>query len=813
MKISCNWLKEYINTTLTPAEIGSRLTACGLEVEGIEEFDTVKGGLKGLVIGEVLTCTKHPNADKLSLTTVNTGGGVPLQIVCGASNVAAGQKVIVATVGTTVHPVSGDPFEIKKSKIRGELSEGMICAEDEIGLGTSHDGILVLPPDAIIGQSASEYFKVETDFVFEIGLTPNRADAASHIGVARDLSAVVRTSMLVDQEKKSDQPAVKFPSVENFSEGNKKSIQVIVEDTAGCPRYSGITVSNIKVTDSPSWLKSRLESIGVKPINNIVDITNYVLHECGQPLHAFDAAKIKGGKVVVRRAKANEKFVSLDGVGRKLSEQNLMICNETDPMCIAGVFGGMDSGITENTTEVFLESAHFSPASIRKTSKEHGLKTDASFRFERGTDPELTIFALKRAALLFCEIAGGKITSPVTDVYFEKIQPVEVKISYDKIENSLGKKLDKEVINFILSSLGVNVKAQGEQLMLTIPTYKIDVNRPADVVEEILRIYGYDRIPLPEKMTISAPAITGFDREIIQEKTADYLAANGFNEILSNSLSSEAYYQGESNVVKITNPLSQELSVMRKTMLYSGLEALQYNRNRRQSDMKIFEFGKTYSKEGEKYDEAYHLSLFITGRLQEISWKGKNDEADIFHLKSWAKNILSLCNLNEKKYKLQISPTEFFSTSASFIAGKDVLCEFGMVKKSILKNFDLNQPVYYADFNWDLLMKHADKTTMQYSEISKFPGAKRDLSMIIASAVSYEQIESIAYKTERKILRDIKLFDIYQGDKIEAGKKSLAISFILQDDEQTLTDKQIDKTMERLMEAFRKEVDAVIRTA
>ena len=815
MKISYNWLKDFVKTDLTVDQAAVMLTAGGLEVENVEPFESVKGGLKGLFVGQVLTCAKHPNADKLSLTTVNVGGETPLQIVCGAPNVAAGQKVIVAVVGTTVHPVTGEPFEIKKSKIRGEVSEGMICAEDEIGLGTSHAGILILPEDAVIGTKASDFFKLENDSVIEIGLTPNRADAASHLGVARDLSALINTEKSIQSKKIENDSKVVLPSVENFTAGNERLIEVVVEDSSACPRYTAITLINISVSQSPEWLKNRLLSIGVNPINNVVDITNYILHETGQPLHAFDADKIAGKKVVVRQAKEGEKFVTLDKVERTLHAGNLMICNSEKPMCIAGVFGGIDSGITEATKTVFLESACFDPASIRKTSKQHGLKTDASFRFERGTDPEITMYAMKRAALLLQEVCGGKIASPVIDIYPEKKPEVDFNIKYSYIDQFSGEVIDRNVISTILLSLGIKiVSSDPEGLNLQVPAFKVDVLRPVDVIEEILRVYGYDRIPLPKKQSISLPAIVEFDREEIQNKVANYLAAQGFNEILTNSLTRQDYNSApgwsEEKSVKILNPLSQDLGVLRQDLLMTGLEILEYNRNRKQADQKMFEFGKVYSKTESGYSESYSLSLLASGRKQEVSWQGPSINSDFFFMKSILTNVLSLCGINQSDLTIKESEHPAFNYGLTYLAGTKVLCEIGAVKNSLLKKYDLAD-VFSCSVNWDLVIRKAKKKPVQYQEVSKFPAVKRDLSMMLDVSTPFSKIVEIAYKSERKLLKEVSLFDLYQGDKIEAGKKSLAVSFILLDEQQTLTDKQIDKTMERLMGAFESEVGAVIR--
>lgn len=833
MKISFNWLKQYLNVNLPAEEVARLLTDCGLEVEAIEPFESIKGGLQGLVIGEVITCEKHPNADKLKLTTVNIGEENLLHIVCGGPNVAAGQKVVVAVVGAKLFPAEGEPFEIKKSKIRGEVSEGMICAEDEIGLGKSHEGVLVLPADAKVGMSAKEFFNVEEDVVFEIGLTPNRADAASHIGVARDLFAVLKSQQSSVGSPQSSMVdgrwSIQIPSVDNFKvDNNDLQISVEVVDSSACPRYSGITISGVEVKESPAWLKNKLKAIGVGPINNIVDITNYVLHECGQPLHAFDADEIKGKKVIVRTAKEGEKFVTLDKVERTLTANNLMICNSGEAMCIAGVFGGIKSGISEKTKNIFLESAYFSPASIRKTSKHHGLKTDASFRFERGCDPEITVYALKRAAMLIKEIAGGKVSSQVVDVYPQHILPATIHLHYKTVDQLVGEVIDRSSIKNILQSLDIIItKEDSEGLHLTIPTHKVDVTREVDVVEEILRIYGYNKIAAPSKLYSSLPSVTKTDREKIQNTISDYLCSNGFYEIMNNSLTKSKYSElarlEVSENVKIINPLSQDLDVMRQNILFGGLEAIEYNRNRKHTDLKFFEFGKTYHNTSASlsatsvgknhFKEVNHLALFVTGKKFEASWNGDKSAADFFFLKSFVKNILERLGINSQHQKLSESPLQnnLISSGLSIHTNERAIVEYGVVKKSVLKNFDITTDVFIADFNWDALMKLVRTKDQQISEVPKFPQVRRDLSMLIDRNMSYAEIESIAYKTEKNLLKEINLFDVYDGDKIEAGKKSYAVTFILQDEKQTLTDNQIDKIMNRLMEAFEKQAGAVIR--
>lgn len=815
MKISYNWLKQYLPIDLEVTDAAQFLTDCGLEVEGIEVFQSIKGGLEGIVTGEVKTCLKHPNADKLSITTIDVGGVVPLNIVCGAPNVAEGQKVVVALPGATLYPSEGDPFEIKKSKIRGEASEGMICAEDEIGMGNSHAGIIVLPADTRIGMPAKEYFKVEDDMVFEIGLTPNRADAASHIGVARDLKAVLENSR-EPRAKGHEKYQLVYPSTDHFKvDNNDLTIRVEVKDTSACPRYSGVTISGIEVKQSPQWLKNKLAAIGVHPINNIVDITNYVLHECGQPLHAFDADKIKGKKVIVRTAEEGEKFVTLDGIERTLTSANLMICDENDAICIGGVFGGMNSGISEKTKNIFIESAYFNPASIRKTSKQHGLKTDASFRFERGTDPEATIYALKRAALLIKEIAGGNISSEIVDIYPENIHPKKVEYNFTSATTLIGKEIQKTELKKILSSLNISVeKENNESLQLIIPTYKVDVTREADVVEEVLRIYGYNNVEVPQKLSAALSFFPKQDADEMQDKISSYLSSNGFLEMMNNTLSKQQYVEmsgeNEAVAVKILNPLSQELGVMRHTMLYSGLESIEYNRNRQHADLKFFEFGTTYNNSEKGFNEQQHLSLFVTGKKQDESWNSEKGEVNFFYLKTYVQQILKLTGIELSKLKEEAA-SDSFSYGISWKINEKELVTFGAVSKKNMKPFGISSEVFYADFNWKVLLKSAASNKVRYAEVSKFPQVKRDLSMIINTDVTYGQIRDIAFRTEKNLLKEINLFDVYAGDKIDAGKKSYAVSFILLDERQTLTDKVIDKVMSRMMEAFEKEAGAVIR--
>lgn len=802
MKISYNWLKEYIHLTLSPEKTGDLLTQSGLEVESIEEFETIKGGLKGLVIGEVKTCEQHPNADKLKITTVDIGKDTPSPIVCGAPNVAAGQKVIVATIGTTLYPEGHEPFKIKKAKIRGEVSEGMICAEDEIGLGKSHDGIMVLETPLPNGTPASTYFDIKTDSIFEIGLTPNRADATSHFGVARDLKALTKENIVL-------------PDVSSFSVDETASkINVEVTEKEACPRYSGITINNVKVQESPQWLKERLLSIGLSPINNIVDITNFVLHELGQPLHAFDAQKITSGKVTIKTLPEGTTFTTLDETERKLSSTDLMICDGDSPICIAGVFGGIASGVTENTTSIFLESAYFSPDWIRKTAQRHSLKTDASFRFERGTDPNMVLTALKRAALLIREIAGGVISSEIIDIYPTPIEDFEVKASVDRINTLLGFDISKQRIIEILDDLDIKlIEEKADLITLSVPPYRVDVQREADIVEEVLRIYGYDNVPLSNHL--SSDYLANFP-EKDPEKTilllSNLLASNGYNEIINNSLTSSKYTDlikeiNEEENVTILNKLSEDLDVMRQTPLFSGLESLVHNINRRQKNLKFFEFGKTYHKLENKYKEQHFLSLFITGDKKEESWQQPTQKAELFDLK----NVLSLIsNKLNIPLTLEKDSKSYLASSATVKSGQKVLGELGKVHTKILKKMELEQDVFFLQLDFTSLHKLYSEELV-HAPISKYPEVRRDLSIVLDKKVSFAEIEAEAKKAERKILKEINVFDVYEGEHIEKGKKSYSVSFTLQDFENTLTDKQIDKTMNRLIQTFEKELGALIR--
>ncbi|HEY0244516.1 MAG TPA: phenylalanine--tRNA ligase subunit beta [Mucilaginibacter sp.] len=797
MKISYNWLKEFINTDKTPQEISTILTGTGLEVESVEKVQSIPGGLEGLVIGYVKECGQHPNADRLKVTKVDVGSGEDLQIVCGANNVAAGQKVVVATVGTTVHPTSGEPFPINKSKIRGEVSEGMICAEDEIGLGTDHAGIMVLDENAVVGSLAKDYFKLNDDYLYEIGLTPNRADAASHLGTARDIAAFLKIG-------------IHKPDVAAFKVANHDSkIQVIVENEQAAPRYSGITISGIEVKDSPQWLKERLSVIGVRAINNIVDVTNYVLHELGQPLHAFDADAITGNKVIVKNCAEGTLFKTLDDVERKLSADDLMICNAEEPMCIAGVFGGAASGVKPTTKTIFLESAYFNSVSVRKTAKRHGLKTDASFRFERGTDPDMTVFALKRAALLIQQVAGGEVSSDIVDLYPNPVAPFDVNLSYAHTHRLIGQVIPHEEIKNIVKALDIEVVSESaDGLILKVPPYRVDVNREVDVIEEILRVYGYNNIYIPTQVRASLSTSVKPEKDTVQNVLSDMLTANGFNEILSNSLTKSAYSSDLDKAVKILNPLSSDLDVMRQTMLYSGLEAIAYNQNRKAPDLKLYEFGKVYSVSEDKYTEVQRFALFLTGATAE-QWNQKQAAVSFYNLKAIVDGLLNRLNIAD--FITEDATCKRLVYGLQYMRNGKQLVKFGKVTAEALKKADVDKEVFYADFNFDLILSAIKKNKIIFQDVSKFPAVRRDLSMLIDKNISFGQLKQIAQRTERKLLKDVDVFDVYEGDKLPAGKKSYALSFILQDIEKTLTDKAIDAIMQKLIYNLGKEVGAEIR--
>lgn len=808
MRISYNWLKQFIQLKQDAEKTGELLTDLGLEVEGIETFQSVKGGLEGVVVGHVLSCVPHENADRLKVTKVDIGGENPVQIVCGAPNVAEGQKVPVATVGTTLYDEKGEAWEIKKSKIRGESSHGMICAEDELGLGKSHEGILVLKDDLTPGTPVSEIFEVENDLIFEIGLTPNRADAMSHWGVARDLKAGF--------QQQGNTLELITPSVSSFHVDSRSlRIPVKIENSDLVPRYCGVTVSDIKIAASPKWLQNRLKAIGITPKNNVVDVTNYVMHELGQPLHAFDAAKITGNEINVKTLPAGTKFVTLDEVERELHEEDLMICDAEKPLALAGVFGGLGSGVNNDTTSIFIESAYFNPVTVRKAAKRHGLNTDASFRYERGIDPNITEYALKRAVLLIQEFAGGTVTSDIDDYYSNKIEDFPVFLTFDKINTLIGQNLSQETIKSILASLEIRVNNVTETGMgLTIPPYRVDVKREADVIEEILRVYGYNNIEFGDKLNASVANSSKFDDYKIQNIIANQLTGQGFFETMANSLTTPAYTKFSEQLkegynVTMLNPLSQDLSVLRQSLLFSGLEAVSYNLNRKRSDLKLFEFGKTYHNfEGGK-TETKHLTLFVSGNRSAESWSNPLQKGDFFYLKGVTTSVLERLGISD----LKSGPVknDIFSEGISFSSGKTKLVEFGIVKKKILKEFGINQEVLFADFQWEQVLQTAKNQKREFTPISKFQAVRRDFALLLDSSVKFEDIYTIARQTEKKLLKGVNLFDVYEGKNLPEGKKSYAVSFTIQDENKTLTDKQIDKIMSKLQQNFEKKLGAELR--
>ena len=806
MKISYNWIKQFIKIDWQSEETAALLTDLGLEVEVVEKYQSVKGGLEGIVVGHVLTCVPHPDADRLKVTTVDLGDGTPVQIVCGASNVAAGQKVPVATIGTILYDKEGEAFTIKKGKIRGQESHGMICAEDEIGLGTSHDGIMVLEPSLQPGTPVATVFKIENDEVFEIGLTPNRADAMSHLGTARDL----RAGML----QSGANVELITPSVSNFRVDKRTlKIDIDVKESKLVPRYCGVTISGITVKPSPAWLQNRLKSIGLNPKNNIVDVTNYVLHELGQPLHAFDAAKISG-KVIVKTVPSGTKFTTLDDIERSLHEEDIMICDEKGPLCIAGVFGGKESGVSESTNAIFLESAYFNPVSIRKTAKRHQLNTDASFRFERGIDPSITEYALKRAALLIQEVAGGEITSDVIDVYPKKVEDFSVFLNFNKVSKIIGQEISKDIIKKILVSLDIKVNSVSDSgLGLTIPAYRVDVQREIDVIEEILRVYGYNNIKFSIKVNATVANSPRTEDYKIQNVVATQLNSLGFHEMMANSLTTANYIQlsemlKEEHNVTMLNPLSSDLATMRQSLLFSGLEAISYNINRKNTDLKLFEFGKTYHNYPSGYEEKKHLTLFLTGNRNQETWTTSQKPTDFFLFKGYVNAVLE--RLGIQKTQIQPLTSDVFSEGIAVSLGKDTIVEIGVVKKPILKHFAIKQEVFYADFNWAAILKLISNK-IKFTEIPKYPEVRRDLALLIDQTVTYESIYTIAKQTEKSLLKNIDLFDVYEGQNLPEGKKSYALSFSIQDSSKTLTDEQIDKIMNKLQKNFETELGAVLR--
>ena len=808
MKISYNWLKQFLQTDWEVNKTSELLTDLGLEVEGVETIESIKGSLEGVVVGEVLTCIQHPNADRLKLTTVDLGSGDPVQIVCGAPNVAVGQKVPVATIGTMLYDDLGVGFKIKKGKIRGEESHGMICAEDELGLGASHDGILILDDKLKSGTKAADVFNIEVDKVFEIGLTPNRADAMSHYGVARDFRAgLIQHGINLE---------LITPSVSDFQVDERRlRIDVEVSKKELAPRYCGISIVDVEVKDSPEWIQNRLKSIGITPKNNIVDITNYVLHELGQPLHAFDAEKIEGNKVLVKTLESGTKFTSLDGVERELHAEDIMICDAaSNPLCIAGVFGGINSGVTEKTTSIFLESAYFDPVFIRKTAKRHALNTDASFRFERGIDINFTKYALKRAAILIKEYSNGKIASDVMDFYPEKVEDFQVFLSYENAFRLIGQEIDKETIKNILASLEIKISSETEGgLGLTIPSYRVDVQREADIIEEILRVYGYNNIKFSHKLNSSISFKNNKDI-YLENIIANQLTSLGFNETMANSLTKEDYISLSKNLktefnVSMLNPLSNDLKVLRQSLLFSGLESISYNINRKNNSLKLYEFGKTYHKYDHGYQEDKHLTLFISGTRTKDTWTNSSQNSDFFYLKGIIISILE--RLGISNVKTGPTKSDIFSEGIVFSLGKKKLLEFGVVNRQILKEFGIKQEVLFADFDWSSMLSISGKKTMKVSNLTKFPLVKRDLALLLDEKVTFKEIYDLAFQSERNLLKDVDLFDVYQGEKLPEGKKSYAVSFVLQDKNKTLEDRQIDKIMQKLQQSFEKNLQAVLR--
>ncbi len=812
MKISYKWLNEYLDASLSVEEMAELLTDIGLEVEGIEQWERVKGGLEGVVVGRVVECGRHPNAERLSLTKVDIGTGELLSIVCGAPNVAAGQKVLVATAGTTLYPVEGEPIKLKRARIRGEVSEGMICAEDELGLGTDHSGIVVLPEDAPVGMPAAEYLELAGDTVFEIGLTPNRSDATSHLGVARDLAAALRV-------RKGQDVSVRLPDVSAFRpDSQDRPVQVIVEEPAGCPRYSGLTITGVRVGESPQWLKDRLEAIGLRPINNVVDVTNFVLHELGQPLHAFDLDKVAGDTIRVKTLPEGTPFVTLDEVERKLSAEDLMICDgESNPLCIAGVFGGLGSGVTEQTSSVFLESACFNPRWIRRTSRRHQLFTDAAKIFEKGADPNVTVFALKRAALLIRELAGGTIASEVVDVYPEPIAPRRVSVAWAWVSRLIGVELSRKTIERILAALEMPiVEADDQHFTVEVPTNKHDVQRPADVVEEILRIYGFNEVPVSDRMQISLSYEAWPNDATLRQAVSELLAANGFYEMMGLSLSQSRYYQElmpvpEQQLVYIQNTSNAQLDVMRPTMLFSALEAVQHNLNRQRSDLRLFEFGKSYRRTENGFAEPRHLTLTLTGKRWPESWRfHERADADFFTLKAMVQLVFD--RLGVQGFQRRPLEADGWSYGLEYHRGPRVLARLGRVSGHILKGMDIDQPVFFAELAWDELTAIARRNKIKFEALDRFPAVRRDLALVIDNSVKFEDIAALARKTARKLLRDLNLFDVYENEaRLGKGKKSYAVSFLFQHPDKTLQSKEVDKVMEQLIQAFEQKLGATIR--
>ena len=820
MNISYNWLKKFIDFDLSPLELADALTSIGLEVGGVEEIQAIKGGLEGLVIGEVLTCEPHPNSDHMHVTNVNLGTGEPVQIVCGAPNVAAGQKVIVATIGTKLYD-GDDCFTIKKSKLRGIESCGMICAEDEIGIGTDHSGIIVLPDDAVVGMPAKEYYNIKSDYVLEVDITPNRADACSHYGVARDLYAYLT--------QRGIQTSLHKPSVDDFKVDNHDlDINVTIVNSEACPRYAGITIKGVTVKESPEWLQNDLRMIGLRPINNIVDITNYILFAYGHPMHCFDADKIKGNQVIVKCMPEGTPFVTLDGVERKLSSRDLMICNAEEPMCIGGVFGGLESGTTEETKNVFLESAYFHPTWIRKTARRHGLSTDASFRYERGIDPNNTIYILKLAAMMVKELAGGEISSEIKDVSCKDFPPFRVELTYQRVNELIGKNIPVEAVKSIVKSLEMDIVAEtAEGLTLDVPQYRVDVQRDCDVIEDILRIYGYNNVEIPTTLKSSLVAETETDKSNkLQNLVAEQLVGAGFNEIMNNSLTKAAYYDDltsypAKNLVRLMNPLSSDLNVMRETLLFGGLETIARNANHKNPDLKLFEFGNCYYYREEKrnedkalapYSESYHLALWLTGKDKQGSWIHADEDNNAYMLKAYVENILGRVGLHMRDLTIENLSTDIYASAVVIkTQGGKRLAMIGTVTRKLLKQFDIDNAVYFADINWIEVMRSIRSLKVSFKELPKFPAVRRDLALLVDKNVQFAQIEKLVFDADRKLVKSVNLFDVYEGKHLEAGKKSYAISITLQDENQTLNDKVIDKVMQKIIKSLEERAGARLR--
>ncbi|MBO5697113.1 MAG: phenylalanine--tRNA ligase subunit beta [Alistipes sp.] len=820
MNISFSWLKRYLKTDLEAERIAEILTELGLEVEEFEKIETIKGGLKGVVVGEVLTCEDHPDSDHLHITTVDVGAEAPLQIVCGAANCRKGLKVMCATVGSVLYPIDSDEeFKIKRSKIRGVESLGMLCAEDELGIGRNHEGIMELPEDAVVGTPAKEYLHIADDYLIGIGLTPNRVDAASHIGVARDLAAYLKS--------RGEEVEFTLPSVDGFKvDDTSRTIEVEVVNKEAAPRYAGITVSGCKIAPSPEWMQNELRAAGINPKNNLVDITNYVLFELGQPLHAFDADKIEGGKIVVRSAEEGEKFVTLDGVERTLTANDLMICSAERPMCIAGVYGGQDSGISDSTVNVFIESAYFHPVWVRKTAKRFGLNTDASFRFERGIDPNIQVYALKRAAMLMQELAGGRITSEIIDINPTPAKHFEFDFSLDRARKLIGKDIPEETFMTILSALDVEVRGrEGDVLKVAVPPYRVDVQREADLVEDVLRVYGYNNIEISDHVNSTLSYAPKPDKARLQNIASDYLTANGYTEIMSNSLTKGAYYEGSKTYpvercVKILNPLSQDLNVMRQTLLFNALEAVELNVNRRNANLKMYEVGNCYAYAEEKaseentlakYEESYRIGITVTGLATQLAWNSKAESSSFFTLRAAVERLLKRFGIDLYALQSESIDDDLYADAIVFKQGPKEVLRMGVVSPIVRKKFDIKQEVYFAEIDFDQLIKMTKKSKVQFKELSKFPEVKRDLALLVDKSVSFSTLRSIAFGAEKKLLKSVSLFDVYEGDKLPEGKKSYALSFILEDRNQTLTDKQIERTMANIQTQLEQKAHAEVR--